>query len=358
MSHYSYTRIKAWNECPLSYRLQYIDGVGKEESDALVLGAASHDFFQLYVEEINKVPRKPDNLLMMEAWTKEARDQSLFDEYQKVCLSFIEKFNPEDILKDSQTVCELGIALDKDFKPVDWDSEIVLFRAKIDRLDIQGTKAKVTDYKTGFSGKADQWQTSLYAWALTKIYPEITEFEVVLHYTRSGWQEKSSFTKEKLGAVEFQLKSVIEAIENDKKFKAKPGNRCSSCFVAFACTKKSSKIKIIEKPKNATAVAEDILAMEAQLESKKDILKKWVEDNGELVVNGERFAFFPVEKTSVDIVEFVHALNKNNKEPWPYLQGNTKKIKALCKDDAGIANDVSQAITMSTSLRFSHKGDK
>jgi hypothetical protein len=193
---------------------------------------------------------------------------------------------------------------------------------------------------------------------LTKIHPEIEFFETVIYYTRTGWQEKSSFHKDSLGGIEFQVKAMMEAVDSDTKFKAKPGSRCSGCFVAFACDKKASNVKLIDDSKAAVKVAEDILAGEAQLDAKKSLLKSWVSENGEIAVNGEKFGFFPVETVKADTREVFNVLAQANKDSFEYLKADTKEIKKLCREDSAIADALAQHLEFKTSLRFSHKGEK
>jgi len=361
MNTYSYSKIKTWSECPLSYKLTYLDKVGRDEGDALTLGAAAHEFFERWVNE--KLDLKDSNLesdwkfCAGVQWSKEPRDQSLYDQYLNICESFVKNFDPKDIPEGSKTLCEVALGLTADGLPCDFMADNVYLRAKIDRLDLKETSAKITDYKTGFGGKSDAFQCNIYAYMISKHYPNIQNFEVVIHYVRTNWKETWKFSKDKLSGVEFQIKAITETIEKDSKFKAKPGSRCSNCMVAFSCDRKASNIKTIEKPKNAEKVAEDILALEAQLDAKKEILKGWVQDNGDVIVNGEKFSFFPMETMKSDTKELASALIKNDIEPWDYLKGDTKEIKKLCRENEAIANDLAQALTFNVSLRFGHKSN-
>lgn len=375
MNTYSYSKIKTWNECPLSYKLTYLDKVGRDEGDALTLGSAAHEFFEDYVTKCKLaldygiqwkdgcytaiVPPSFDwDKAALLVWSKEARDQSLYEQYLNICKSFMKNFDPKDIPEGSKTLCEVALGLTEDGLPCDFMADNVFLRAKIDRLDLNGSTAKITDYKTGFGGKADAFQCNIYAYMVSKHYPEIQNFEVVIHYVRTNWKESWKFSKDKLSGIEFQLKAITETIEKDTKFKAKPGSRCSSCMVAFACDRKASNIKVIEKPKNAQKVAEDILALDAQIDAKKEMLKSWVQENGEVIVNGEKFSFFPLETMKSDTKELASCLMSNNVEPWNYLKGDTKEIKKLCRENPQIADSLSQALTFNVSLRFSHKSNE
>lgn len=355
MSQFSYSKIKTWNECPKSYQLTYLEKVGKDEHDQMTLGSAAHEFFQIWVEKLLKEPTTEWENMALQSWAKEPRNQNLYQEYLSICKEFVKNLDINEIKTYEKTICELNVAIDKDFNPCDWNDENVYFRGKIDRLDINGNSARITDYKCSFRSNSDPFQGYCYAWLLTKIFPEIINYEVVIHYARSNWKETWRFTRDKLQGIEFQINSITQAIENDKKFKAKPGSRCASCLCAFACDRKASKIKTIGKVKNAQKVAEDILAIEAQLESKKEMLKTWIQDNGEVSINGEKFSFYPLESMKADTKELASALMNNNIEPWDYLKGDTKEIKKLCRENPQVADSLAQALTFNVSLRFGHK---
>jgi len=358
MNSYSYSKIKTWTDCPLSYKLTYLDNVGKDESDPMTLGAAAHEFFEAWLNA-----RRFNNPITVEeialpVWSKEPRDQSLYEEYLGICEEFAKNFDGTDIPIGAHTSCELKLGLTVEGLPCDFMAENVWLRGIVDRLDIIGTTAKITDYKVSFRGKPDTFQVSLYAFMISKYRPEITNFEVVIHYVKSNWKEKWQFSKDKISGIEFQIKAITETIERDNRFKAKPGSRCSSCLVAFACSKKGSTIKSITNENSEKKIAGDILAAEAQLESKKDLLKAWVSENGEVKLNGETFSFFPYETWKGDTKELVSVLTDNNIEPWGYLKTDTKEIKKLCKTDDTLANSLAQALTISSTLRFTHKKEE
>lgn len=363
MNQYSYSKIRTWSSCPLSYKLTYLDKVGRDEGEPLTLGSAAHEFFEYYVNQhlSNVSLGKSIDLtsiwkeIAVLVWAKEPRGDSRYEDYLDICEPFVKNFDFSEIPKGSKTLCEAKLGLTKEGLACDFLAENVYFRGVIDRLDLNGYTAKITDYKTGFSGKSDALQVNIYAWMVSIYYPEITNFEVVIHYVQSNWKEKWKFSKEILSGIEFQVKAITETIENDKKFKARPGSRCSGCIVAFACDRKSSKTKLIEKKIHAEKIASDILAIEAQLDAKKEMLKSWVQENGEVEVNGEKFSFYPIESVKTDTRELAATLNNNNIDPWDYLKGNVREIKKLCKENDEIANALAQAMVFSTTLRFSHK---
>jgi len=363
MSSYSYSKIKRWTECPLSFKLTYIDRVGQDSTDEMEVGAGAHRFFELWHNALranqtsNKMmPKVAD--LAAQAWTEEPHPTGLFEDFLEVCRDFAEGYRPEPLPAGAQSMAELELSFDEALKPCLWDSSDCFIRAKIDRVDLQGNHAKITDYKTGYAGNADKFQVELYCFLLKVKFPQIERFTVEIYYVRSGFKQTWDIHADNLGPVEFQLRAQVLAISKDKSFKAKPGSRCQSCSVAAFCNKKASKLRMIAKAKDAETIAADVAVMEAQLKAKKDALKEWVREHGEITVNGLMFGFFPSEKYVVNVGEFIAACRQVGIDPLDALRADTTKIKKLCRENAQAADALAPAITVETNLRFDSKLDK
>lgn len=360
---FSYSKIKRWTECPMSFKLTYIDKVGQDSTDEMEVGAGAHRFFELWHNAIranqtsNKMmPKVAD--LAAQAWTEDPHPTGLFDDFLVICRDFAEAYHPEPLVPGAQSIAEMELSYDAELKPCLWDSPDAFFRAKLDRVDIHGNHAKITDYKTGFAGTADKFQVEMYCFVLKIKFPQIERFTVEIYYVRSGFKQAWDIHADNLGPVEFQLRAQIAAIQKDKKFQAKPGSRCQSCTVAAFCTKKASKLRAISQASDAEKIAADVAVMEAQLKAKKDALKGWVKEHGHVTVNGLVFDFFPSEKFIVNIGEFIIACRQVGLDPLDALSANTTKIKKLCRENPKAADALAPAITVETSLRFDSKLDK
>jgi hypothetical protein len=105
MNAYSFSRLKAWTECPLSFKLSYIDKVGKDENDVLTLGSAAHEFFQAWVG--NGCPQEWLEIAT-KTYVNEPRNQSLFQEYLEICTAFVKGFDPKKEIMEGSKACFLG----------------------------------------------------------------------------------------------------------------------------------------------------------------------------------------------------------------------------------------------------------
>jgi hypothetical protein len=360
---YSYSKIKRYTDCPKSYELTYLKKVGQDSTDEMEIGKAGHKFFELWHNAIRVhqatgklMPKLVD--VAAEAWADSPHPAGLFAEYLSLCREFADNYHPEQLPAGAQSIAEMELSFNGELNPCLWDDQDCYIRMVIDRVDIIGNRAVITDYKTGYGGKADKFQVELYCFGLKLKFPQIERFEVILHYVRTGYKEPWKIHADNLGPIEFQLRAQISAIEKDKTYQAKPGRRCQSCTVAAFCDKKASKLVQITAPKDAQKLAADVAVLEAQLKAKKEALKDWVKEHGEVTVNGLMFGFFPSEQYQINVGEFIAACREIDVDPLALLKADTTKVKKLCREKAEVAEALSAAITVETKLRFDAKLDK
>lgn len=367
---HSHSRITNYTQCPLSYKLLYVDKVGGDESGALQIGSAAHDFFEKYHKSLlyRAIHKEPGIMpeadivnLAATCFQKEPRDQANFADYLEICRTFVLNYKL-DLAWESQA--EVQLAFDRGWKPCSWMNPNVMFRAKIDRLDIQRNEAsevikvRVTDYKTGYGGSVDPFQLDLYAFCISKIHPKVTEVEVVFYYVNSGFQTVKHLEVKDMGVVQVQLEALMSRIEADGRFKAKPGSRCQNCFVAHACTEKASDLVQIDTQTTAEKLGAEIALLDAQSKAKKSTLKAWVSEHGEVHAEGLVYGFFPEEHMNLGILPFLSFCAANQLDPSDYLNGDTTKIKALCRKHPEIANEVAAMVTMDVTQKFKGKKEK
>src|SRR4051812_37928594 len=93
---HSHSRLQMFSQCPLSYKLAYIDKVPQESSAALEIGAAAHEFFDTWIKTSPVgVPEDIFKEIAAECFQKEARDQDNFKEYLEICQIFAKAYKPD-----------------------------------------------------------------------------------------------------------------------------------------------------------------------------------------------------------------------------------------------------------------------
>lgn len=291
---------------------------------------------------------------------KEPRDQAQFADYLEICRTFVNayKFDPS-----WESQAEVSLAFDRGWQQCSWMSPAVMFRAKIDRLDLRRgengevVQVRVVDYKSGFGGNVDPFQLDLYAFCIAKIHPQVKEIEVEFYYVNSGFKNIKHLEVKDLGVVQVQLEALMSRIESDSKFKAKPGSKCLNCPVASFCDKKATNLVAIDSPETAQVLATEIAMLDAQAKAKKSTLKAWVSEHGEVHAEGLVYSFFPKESMELSIAQFLPFCLINKIDPADYLTANTTAVKKLCKKHPEIANDVAAMITMEVTQSFYGKKD-
>lgn len=362
---HSHSRVKSYSECPLQYKLLYVDKVMGEESDALQIGAAAHEFFDLWHKLLgtaipsSRGQMKTDERLILgvaaKAFQKDPRDQKNFREFLAICKTFAKDY---DFEQGWESESEVQLAFDANWLLTDWASPEAFFRAKLDRLDKKrdeyGTvrHIRITDYKTGFAGNPDPFQLDLYAMATAMVYPGARTVEIVFYYVKSGVKTTRILEVKDMIMVRTQLEALALRIDNDASFKAKPGARCLNCSVAAFCNAKPAGVKPLATLEEAEKMATSIAMLEAQEKAAKKSLKAWVEQAGPVNAQGLTFGFWPRESFDAPVDSLIHFCKANSLKFDTVLSSDTTAIKKLCKERPELASELAGIMTVETSQAF------
>lgn len=358
---HSYTRLVTYTACPLSYKLQYLSDVPEKlQSAELQIGSGAHNFFEdwhNYLLDNGQINSAAVEKIAAKSWVRELRDPDLYREFLSVAKDFATHYSFDRNAWDYSRA-EVKLSFDKEWKACHWNDDQGYFRAKIDRLDIQGEHARITDYKVSYGGKSSPFQIELYAYLVSLIKPDVEVFEVVLHYILSDWKETRKIHRDSLSIVKLQVESLIDAIESEAKWKARPGARCANCPVAHVCTEKPSALQVINDIKSAIKIAGDISLMEAQIKVKKHALRAWCEHKGPVSANGLTHNFYAREKMVADVGHFINLMmNELKMDPWDYLTVNTTAVKRLCRKNPNAGDVLSPAVEVVVTREFRSKKD-
>lgn len=157
----SKSKIFAYDFCPLSFKLVYIDGIEKEETPEMIVGNRIHEFFDKFFKHYQEKP-------WVDLVPEDFSDQELemvdffFDVEYKRLFEEVEVFEP--------MATELFIE----------NSE---YRGYIDRIDDLGNdNVRLVEYKTGKSHNISKLKQEMhfYKMLFEQEYPEynVTEFRV------------------------------------------------------------------------------------------------------------------------------------------------------------------------------------
>lgn len=250
VTSWSPSRLEKYNECPMKFRLAVLEkkcgacfegtlrggfgkpvicdacGVEEEVGEALVRGSEMDDNATGYVmgttatltPEVKKHPK-------VHALLKELRDG----------------FKKKRILIRPQE----EIVLDTNWKPVGKFTKGAWFRSRLDVLIIEGTKARVLDWKSGGINKdtgevraGEKYDDQIFAYnaAVLAVYPQVESVSSALVFFDAGKKfdpfverPKLDLTRDELEEAKKTWASRLTRMFSDRQFAPKPGYYCKWC---------------------------------------------------------------------------------------------------------------------------------
>jgi DNA helicase-2/ATP-dependent DNA helicase PcrA len=253
----SFTRLRAFESCPLQYKFAHILEIPVFESWSLSFGKTMHNtlqaFFQLWLERIgtrqtslfskteskknDELPVSLDELLKLykEKWIDDwYQNQKQRDEYFKEGEESLKQYFVH--LKNSPPrpkVLEQGFTL---------KIGEVAIKGRIDRIDDTDGGVELIDYKTGKPKekleKNDREQLLIYQMAIEEVL-RLKPVKLTYHYLADHSEQSFIGTPEEL--IELKEKILEEyARMKDSNFEATPGWQCRFCDFRDICEFRSS----------------------------------------------------------------------------------------------------------------------
>jgi putative RecB family exonuclease len=253
MPTYSHSKLETFQNCPMRYKLQYIDKVEVEEFESVeaFLGSLVHESLEKLYQDV-QMTRIPDVEDMVkyfdDAWeerwhdgvkvVKKRYDAGHYREIGRRCIAdYYAAHHPFDEVRT--------IALEHlVFFPLDED-EHYWIRGIIDRISVTlDGKYEIHDYKT--SGRLPTQsavdrdrQLALYQIGLGRMWKEARDVELVWHYLAFGKELRSVRTPDQLDSLKGEVMSLIGRIERERDFHPREGPLCNWCAYTEHCPAKS-----------------------------------------------------------------------------------------------------------------------
>ena len=114
-------------------------------------------------------------------------------------------------------------------------------------------------------------------------------------------------------------------MEKAKKFEAKPGSYCSLCGYASQCAKRMSLVEkgnlpIIDTREKAIDYAGKVLVVQQRLNAVKDLLRGYVDENGNIPLATGSYGYNPQNTLDVPDKEKVYnAICEKGEDPLAYF---------------------------------------
>lgn len=314
----SYSRLSRFEQCPLSYKLHYIDKQHSEPGIALQFGKLVHAVLeQLLLEVIREEHTGPLSTrraieLFREAWNQEALTGiEAFQEGLQILREFVRVQGPVDH-RDI-------LATEKEFRIRAGRFTVLGY---IDRIDwVDDDTVRVIDYKTNrqLFTRDDvdhSLQLSLYQVAAKQLYPWAKRIELVFWMLRHGVWQQTARTDEQLDDALAYVETLGEQTERASEFPARLNTNCNYCdhrrqCPAYADALEGKREEVCTDLEDLEAVAkerEEVARVSKVLLGRKDeldqILKTHLKHQDELVLAGTRYRLFnaasldyPLERT-------------------------------------------------------------
>ena len=304
--HLSYSRISKFEQCPLAFRLHYIDKLQAEPGIPLRFGKLIHAVLEVLVREHMEAertgPLAEDRALelLQQAWTaEEMAGIELFQEGVEMLQAFVRnqgELDHKDVL-----------AIEKEFRLQVGRFTVLGY---IDRVDwVDDETVEVIDYKTNRmlftrDDVDSSLQLSLYHLAARKIWPWAKKVKLTFHMLRHGIRMRTERTPEQLEAALAYVETMGGMTEAAIEYPARLNTNCVWCDHKHQCPAYAGALKgkqefICEDLGDLEAVArerEEVAKLAKVLYARKGelegILKTHLQDQDELVLAGVKYRMF------------------------------------------------------------------
>jgi RecB family exonuclease len=305
-THLSYSRLSRFEQCPLSYRLHYIEKKQAEPGLPLRFGKTVHAVLERLLKEVlddeRTGPLSEERALELyrEAWAAEGLTGiDVFEEGLRILRDFIR----EQGVVDHRDI----LAVEKGFRLPVGPFTVLGF---IDRVDwVDDETVEVIDYKTNHQLFARDeveasLQLSLYHVAAQRLWPWARKVKLTFWMLRHGVRQETTRTEEQLADALAYVETLGQQTETATEYPARLNANCSSCdhrrhCPAYADALAGKREFLCEDLADLEAVAREreevarlAKALYARKEELEDILKAQLKHQDELVLGGVRYRMF------------------------------------------------------------------
>ena len=360
---HSWTRISDYQTCPFMWKTMHIDKKAKEDNPIMSVGRAVHKAIAIYNQHCLDNQVEHDFPYWEKAYVQALKEEHLDPEsYEQVKTMTRAYAESHDIDMDSAVGAEEKIALTRELKQTEWMADDAWFRLIIDYLQVKGTMAKITDYKAGWLLTTPKMQLKIYAWAVKKIYPQVTDFEMVIDYVRHEHQESFNLTEEDIAGIEEEIMIITEQIETAEKYKPRIGIACTYCSCWRWCPAMKAEDIPFKMPKDMSGAMEiaDAITKHTKLKDEATkVLKEYCNMFGEVDSGGKNYGFRPSQSWAFeDIAALITRMDEKGIDIFPCLSIDATKFKRMLKNNQIFQEIVEEIGTKKHSVSFTGKKTK
>lgn len=191
---WSYSALKTFETCPRKYQAEKVTKeVPFVQGEQAIYGEQLHKAAEEYIRDGTPIPER---------------------------FSFIKGYLDQLASYPGEKFCEMKLGVKKvdgRLEACDYYDPEVWFRGIADLVIVNGTRARILDYKTGESRYADIRQLALMAAALFLKYPEIEKIKTMLLFVVKKDHRKQDFSAEYGLSIFSELHGLLSALEEAYK---------------------------------------------------------------------------------------------------------------------------------------------
>ena len=328
-AHLSYSRLSRFEQCPLSFKLHYIDKERAEPGVPLRFGKAVHaaleHLVREHMEEEREGPLSEARAieLWQEAWTAgELSGVAVFEEGLSILRSFVRRqghLDHQDVL-----------AIERRFELAIGPFTVLGFIDRVDRVDDE--TVEVIDYKTNrmlFTREEvdTSLQLSLYHLAARQLWPWAKKVRLTFDMLRHDLRMTTERDEAQLDAARAYVETMGRMTEEAHEFPARLNSNCVYCdhrgdCQAYAEALRGERTVICEDLEDLEGVArerEEVARLAKILYARKreleGVLKSRLKEQDELVLGGVRYRMFKAATKRYPLARTVAALASATGEP-------------------------------------------
>ena len=264
MTVYSHSRLSCYEQCPAKFKLQYIDKVETEVAESIeaFLGSRVHEALEkLYRDLDHQKMNSSEDLIdfLYSEWERNWSEDVVIvnTEYsaenylkmaEKYLSDYYHRYHPFNQGKTVALEERILINLDP--------SGAYKLQGYIDRLsEVQDGFYEIHDYKTNSRLPLAEYlqtdrQLALYMIGVKDAYPDVRDVRLVWHFLKFDKEVNSTRTDRELAALKMNTIQLIQEIEHEEIFKARPGFLCEWCEFKPVCRQWKHLFTVLEKPSN------------------------------------------------------------------------------------------------------------
>jgi len=304
--HLSFSRLSRFEQCPLSFKLNYIDQRRAEPGVPLRFGKLIHVVLEVLVREHMEGERTGPLSeeraidLYREGWAREElAGMEVFTEGIDILKAFVR--NQREL--DHKDV----LAIEKEFRLKIGRFTVLGF---IDRVDwVDDETVEVIDYKTNrmlFTRDEVEHslQMSLYHLAARQIWPWAKKVRLTFDMLRHGIRMRTERTPEQLDAARAYVETLGAMTEEATEYPARLNSNCVWCDHKQGCPVYADALEgkrdvicddlddleaVAQEREEVASLARILYARKKELEG---VIKTHLEDRDELVLAGTSYRMF------------------------------------------------------------------